>query len=108
MMAAHPILIAGKWRPARHRCDYSPHSGRHGDLVDISSGAGRMPNWDPGTPVDVLDVSGKVVNVFVYNGGGWTWDGRNPTGQPVVPGLYIVRARPAGLEPVLLKLGVLR
>jgi ligand-binding sensor domain-containing protein len=56
----------------------------------------------------VFDLAGQDIGAFRLEQEQWIWDMRNPNGEFVVPGLYVVRARTARGEIVDLKLGILR
>jgi ligand-binding sensor domain-containing protein len=59
---------------------------------------------------EVFDLTGRKIGEFdSYNDRGrqtWVWTGKNLNGDSAVPGLYLVRARAATGETVVLKLGV--
>lgn len=50
-----------------------------------------------GTPLVVIDVAGRVIRHLAAGADGTAeWDGRNDTGQPPAPGLYLIRETPRG------------
>jgi hypothetical protein len=61
---------------------------------------------------EVFDVAGRLVGRFQQkdeiSGPVWYWDGANLNRNYVAPGLYFVRARAAGGDVIVLRLGVLR
>lgn len=61
---------------------------------------------------EIFDLTGRKVGDFEFDGtlsgGGWSWDGRNGSGDFVAPGIYIVRSVMNSGEVVVLKTGVIR
>jgi hypothetical protein len=88
-------------------------SGR-GVIFGIEQGGIRVTpvSRDSLSRPEVFDVAGRLVGRFEekdeLSGPAWFWSGINLNSRFVAPGLYFVRARTAGGDVVILRLGVLR
>ena len=58
----------------------------------------RISSVPAGAEVDVFDLLGRRVISRRIEGSAFTWNGRDPSGQYVAPGLYITRLRSRDIE----------
>ncbi len=79
--------------PARVRLEAWPNPAA-GLMRIMSSG----PTATPIRALTVHDMTGRARRTLSSSGGTWTWDGRDETGAPVPPGVYVAtlgQGRPA-------------
>jgi photosystem II stability/assembly factor-like uncharacterized protein len=88
--------------PAVASLHVAPNPARAGEAVRIAA-----PIAGAGSPLDIVDVSGRVVRRLTLVAGGAEgaaevlWDGRHARGLPVSPGVYYALLRGRAASPAL-------